>query len=489
MTTQLLHVSPRALALDSETCRFDRALMAPPVVCVQWGRPDGSHAVVPTPGVRDALAWAFSGEFDQLWLHNGPYDLACFLEWYPELAHLIWKALENGIVLDTMYLQRMVQIARGDIGGPLGLEPVTQLYGVPPPTKEILATIPQDYPVVALRGQQVDVRTTFHLFYGWDKIPNPWHDYADYDGIATIQLADRMVKRWCIPAAGQKYSTVNLSDLAETTRKYAMLNLSRVYGLHINPTAVNSLRGAARVALLRLRENALELNLISPVPATRKEVTAGLRGSDRYCPVHYERRPAAPLDPKKLASWDPERLPELVRKWEARQKRHANCVGCKWQARDEVTGELKFKKNTDVLKALVIAAYEGKPPITEAKKGKDGKKTGGGNISTSRDTLQDSENEELKTWSSYNEWGALMSKDMKIMAHSPVHTHFGLANTMRPTSSNPNILNFRRTSFYIATCDVCGYEETVDPREVSKTKAGATFDCPMCATPAEEVAP
>jgi hypothetical protein len=478
----------KIIAVDTETCRFDRAFMAPTVVCLQWGTPDGTHAVVPTPGVAAAIEWIFGVDpvtgaphFEQIWFHNGPFDIAALLEWYPHLSTLIWAALEAGRIFDTMYLQRMIQIARGDVGGPLGLAPVAESYGLPPPTKEIAAE---------WEGRTYDVRTSFHLWYGAEVIPEPWYSYADYDGIVTIQLVERMVRRYCVPAPGQKYAMVNLADLAETTRKYVCLGLSRAYGLRVNSDAVAVLKGAAKVALLRLRETALELNLIRPVAATRKEVAAGLRGADVFCPVRYERRPVAPIDPKKLATWNPDTLADKVRVWERRQAKHANCVGCKWQARDEVTGDLSFSKNTDVLKALVVKAYEGKPPITEAKKGKDGTKTGGGNISTSRDTLQDSENEELMTWAQYNEWGALMSKDMKIFANSPVHTNFGLANTMRPTSSNPNILNFRRTSFYIATCDnpTCGYEETLDPRD-SNAKAGKTMKCPICEAPPGAAAP
>jgi len=477
--------SQRAIAVDSETCRFDRALMAPPVVCVQWGTPDGQHAVVPTAGVRAALARIFDpGNFDQIWLHNASYDIACFLEWYPELGNLIHDALARGAILDTMYLQRMVQIARGDIGGPLGLDAVAPMYGLPAPTKLIEAQVPDWYPGPAA-GTVVDVRTSFHLWYGADEIPDPWHNYADYDGVVTIQLAERMVKRHCTPAPGASPYTcaVNLPALAELTRKMVYLNLSRVYGLHINPEAVDALKGAARSALIRLREVALDNGLISPVPATRAQVAAGLRAADRFCPVRYERRPTAPLDPKKLATHDPAKLAAAVRKYERRCARHRDCPGCRWQARDAVNGELVFKKNTAVLKQFVVRAYDGNPPITEPKKDKaTGIKKGGGNISTSRDTLQDSENQELQDWAQYNEWNTLMAKDMKIFAHSPVHTNLSVVNTTRQASSNPNILNFRRTSFFVGVCsnEACGFEEALDPRDTKRARAGATYECPMC---------
>lgn len=467
-------LDPTAIAADTETEKFDRAFMAPYIVCLQWGTPDGSHGVVPTPGVRDAIAELFApGRHRQIWFHNGPYDIACMLEWYPDLAPLIWGALERLEVFDTMWLERMIQIANGAMSGPLGLAMVAPRYGLPAPTKEIAATHPDT-------GETHDVRTSFRLWYGADTIPEPWFGYADYDGVVTIQLAERQVARWCTPKPGQRYASVDLRALAETTRKYVCLGLSRVYGLRVNPEAVGALKGAAKGALMRLQEVALENGFISPVPATRTQVASGMRAADLYCPVKLERRPAKPLDPVKLKKFDEAKHAKKVSQWEKRQARHRTCAGCKYQARDEVTGELKFKKNTDVLKAMVVKAYEGHPPITEPKKGKDGKKTGGGNISTSMGTLQDSQNEELERWAEYNQWAALMAKDMKIFAHSPVHTNFGLANTMRPTSYDPNILNFRRTSFYIATCPrpECGYETTIDPRDY---KGVATVVlCPHC---------
>ncbi|MES2384558.1 MAG: hypothetical protein V4593_08410, partial [Pseudomonadota bacterium] len=166
-------LSSRAIAVDTETAKFDRAFMAPYIVCLQWGTPDGQHAVVPTAGVRDAIEWIFGidpatsppqARFDQIWFHNGPYDIACILEWYPDVAP---DAFERGAFLDTMYLQRMIQIANGEMAGPLGLDMVAPRWGLPAPDKHIEATHP-DHPGVH------DVRTSFGLWYGADEIPEPW---------------------------------------------------------------------------------------------------------------------------------------------------------------------------------------------------------------------------------------------------------------------------------------------------------------------------
>jgi hypothetical protein len=446
-STSALH--PTALGCDTETFQFGRAMMAPPIVCAQWGAVDGAHAVEITRRCRDAIAWWFSREHEQLWFHNGPYDCACVLEWYPELSALVWGALDDGRVFDTMYLQRMVQVARGDIGGPLALDMVTQLYGVPPPTKKITAVHPDT-------GVEYDVRTSFGLWYMAEEIPEPWYGYADYDGISTIKLAERMVRKHCTAAPG-KTPLVRLQDLAWLCRREFSHNLIRCYGLRVNPAAVGDLRKVAVSALGRLHEAATSNGFLKPGIAKRGAPNTGVA----VCPVQYEPPPTTPAAHRRAA-------------------KHANCPGCKFQAIDTRTGGPAWKKNTSALKRAVTEAYEGNPPRTEAKKDKKtGKMRGGGQIATARHVLQDSHNEELMSWAEYNEWNALMSKDMKIFERGLVHSSFGIANTMRPTNYDPNTLNFRRTSFYIGECAACGYEITIDPRDLKKGKK-TVLPCPHC---------
>lgn len=463
-------IHPTAIGVDTETFQFGRALMAPPIVCAQWGQLDAAadggvrHAVEITRRVRDAIAWIFSREHEQIWFHNGPYDCCAAVEWYPELAPLIWQALEDGRVFDTMYLRRLVQIAIGDSGGPLGLDMVTQIYGVPPPTKQITAV---------WGGREYDVRTSFGLWYGAEEIPEPWYGYADYDGISTIQLAARMVRKHCVAAPGKSHPQVRLEDLAWLCRREFSHNLIRCYGLRVNPAAVGGLRKVAISALGRLHEAATINGFLYPKKAKRKEAAAVIAAGGTpptFCPVPYEKVPegGTPAGDKRLAAY------------RRRVERHKDCPGCQHQATDPRTGKLAWTKNTRALKAAVTAAYDGRPPMTEPKKDKKtGKMTGGGQIATARHVLQDSHNEELVRWAEYNEWNALMSKDMKIFEHSPVHSSFGIANSTRPTSYDPNILNFRRTSFYIAECPGCGYETTIDPRDIGKVKKTG-LQCPHC---------
>ena len=484
-------IHPHAIGADTETFRFDRGLMAPPIVCCQWGKTDGTHAVEVTARVRDALAWML--EAPQLWWHNGAFDGACIVEWYPELAPKLWACLDSGAWLDTMVLQRMIQIAQGQLGGPLALDMVALQYGLPPPDKHILAT---------LDGAEYDVRTSFHLFYGADAIPDPWHSYADYDGIIMLPLAKRQTERWCMPTnpANPYSAPVNLDALAFVTRFYFGLNLGRVWGLRVDSRNTDLLAAAAQSAMARLKEVAIQNGYLKPVKATRLEAARGLVATEKHCPVKLERRP------KNAAK---------VPAWERRQAKHNNCPGCQLQATEAAVAIRKEKDrakraerapvlDTDALvpaaadptdaawsldvatlEEAITVAYGGAPPITEPKKGKDGKKTGGGTIARSRDALQDSGDESLMAFAEYGEWAALINKDLELLKEQIVHTSFNITNNMRPASYAPNILNFRRKGFMIAVCPrpQCGYEMAVDPKTYVKDKTTGQYPillCPAC---------
>jgi hypothetical protein len=406
------------IAYDTETFPFARGLQSPPIVCVQWATSPEQHAVEVTRDAEEALAWIF--EHDEIWAHHGAYDACCTIEWYPRLREKVFAAYKDGRVLDTMLFERVIEIGTGQGRGPLGLDFVAGKWGVPEPTKAVEATHP-DYP-----GQTFDVRRSFDLFYYADEIPEPWYSYADYDSVACLEIARRQCARfgWTRPAGAKPL--VSRDDLAQMARVAFSWQLQRNYGLKINPDAVGELERAADAAVGRLREAALLNGFIRPKLCGR--------GSFK----------------------SPVRLPN---------------------------GEIKYVLDTKVLKAAIADAYGGAPPMTPPKRSKDGgaKKAGGGNISRSRDTLQDSGEPKLEAWSEYNEWATLRAKDLKLFREEAVvHTRLGLTNTLRPTSSSPNVLNFRRNSFYVAHCPACGYETTLEIKLVTSLKPGEQVPCPHC---------
>lgn len=451
-----------AWGCDTETFAVEKALQAPPMVCGQYGDVSGKHEVILTSDLGDLLREMFRPDREMIWFHNGPFDLAVILEWYPQLAEFVWLALAEGRIFDTMYLARLIQIATGTMG-PLGLDLVTQQYGIRPPTKEIQAEHP-DFP-----GRMLDVRTSFGLWYMADEIPDPWFSYADYDGEVMLPLAARMVKRAC---TGDR-PLVPLHTLATITRTQFCLGLSRTYGLRVRGESVKALQEVARVALTHLREAAQVNGFLKPKRPDRKKGTVA-HPSVKFCPVQYATKPSA----RQLA-------------------KHATCPGCVPQGVDPRTNELTWSKDTVALKKAVTLAYEGNPPLTEPTKKKvvrdDGStaivKSGGGQVATARHVLQDSGNEELDAWSQYNEYAALMAKDMPIFARGIVHSRIGIAASTRPTSSDPNVLNFRRTSFYLGVCPnpECGFEMALDAREMKKGTNTIVL-CPACECETTELA-
>jgi hypothetical protein len=208
--------------------------------------------------------------------------------------------------------------------------------------------------------------------------------------------------------------------LAKVCRTHLARTWDRSYGLAVNPDAVGELEHIVDLMIGRLRDEALRLGFIRPK----------LCGRGSY----------------------------------------------KTPAKDPRTGEVIYVRDMKRIKAAVTAAYNGNPPVTP-KNRKTGK--GGGNISTSKDTLQDSGNVELETWAEFGEMSAARAKDLKLLQATTIHTKYGLTNTLRPTSSGPNIANFRRNPFVVGTCpeDGCGYETTLDPKDLKKA---GPCPCPRC---------
>lgn len=67
-----------------------------------------------------------------------------------------------------------------------------------------------------------------------------------------------------------------------------------------------------------------------------------------------------------------------------------------------------------------------------------------GAVSTGKDVLKESHDPILIMLADLQEWLAVVNKDVPIFRDGVFHTRFGYANTLRTTSSRPNIQNFRR---------------------------------------------
>lgn len=104
-------------------------------------------------------------------------------------------------------------------------------------------------------------------------------------------------------------------------------------------------------------------------------------------------------------------------------------------------------RDMKAIRAAVSAAYDGRPPMTEEARSRKSSKPFVPQVSTSKVTLQESGDFILEQFAEYGEWSAVQNKDLKLLARGvefPIHTKFGVADTTRSTSSDPNMQNFRR---------------------------------------------
>ena len=125
----------RCVGLDSETCLIRPGLGAPPVVCTGFYYPErGAPELFATADQWAQLLELFEGT-RLILLHNGAFDVCCYLEWCPaeirdRLRRAIFAAYDADRVLDTMLAQRLVEIETGDKRGKLSLDMLCLRYGL-----------------------------------------------------------------------------------------------------------------------------------------------------------------------------------------------------------------------------------------------------------------------------------------------------------------------------------------------------------------------
>ena len=112
------------------------------------------------------------------------------------------------------------------------------------------------------------------------------------------------------------------------------------------------------------------------------------------------------------------------------------------------------------IRAAIMAAYDGAPPMTEEKRGRTSAKPFVPQVKTSKDVLQESGDPVLEAFAEYAEWLSVKNKDLEYLRKPVIHTKFGIADTTRTTSSKPNLQNLRRQSK--ARCECGAIVDTKD---------------------------
>lgn len=104
-----------AIAVDSETERFDAGKLAPPLICVSVCDLDWSPVLVDHMNSRELLHELFSQH--TLVGANIAYDTCVFVTEFPDLMPVILGAYRDGRVLDVQLAERLKDIARGQLDG------------------------------------------------------------------------------------------------------------------------------------------------------------------------------------------------------------------------------------------------------------------------------------------------------------------------------------------------------------------------------------
>lgn len=396
------------VSCDFETCRFRPGLQAPPPVCMSIAEPwsggspllwTGDHedrvsertmaTIFATSAIdtnfRRLVTLAADGKLTIVG-HNFAYDAAVAMAWIPDVVEPLFAAYERGAIVDTMAFERIAEIGKFTGRKILSLQVIGGAYGIQVEKDEA-------------------TRTGYGQFYGEPlaAYPRPFVKYPLDDADNTLELLKRQMKRH-----GQN---VHLADVAFLARRALWLQLVKTWGLRTDPDRLDVLRKATAEHVDHLRKLAAEAKIEIPNKKGVVEPTPLIRAGE----------------------------------WQTKKDKHSGAV----------RKVFCYPKNMAAIKAWVVRAYDGKPPTTDTgeeliKEGKladEAAAVAAGYISTSRVTLEESGDYILQQFAEYGQWSAVENKDLPMLERGavyPIHTKFGVADTLRSTSSDPNIQNFRR---------------------------------------------
>ena len=96
------------IAIDSETELIKPGVLTPELVCVSYARAGESGVLSAKDGLDLVERVLEAGE--RIVLHNGPFDLAVFMNERPSLTSLIFQHYEKGLVRDTLIREMLLMI-------------------------------------------------------------------------------------------------------------------------------------------------------------------------------------------------------------------------------------------------------------------------------------------------------------------------------------------------------------------------------------------
>jgi hypothetical protein len=388
---------------DSETHRFRPGLMAPPIVCLQWAIEDGRAHLMTKRGElaeeAGSLSPPTSNTFASVvayWLsqgatlvgHHVAYDLGCVCAGAPELVPVVFRAYRENKVTDTMLRQELADIGRGRHRG---------FYNGP-------VWIPLQYnlgDVGSRHGFKVNKSDPWRLHYALlDDVPlAEWSyfratapddrkgakpgDVVQLNGEDAIRYAldDVHATRASYRGQAERYEPELLCDEFFQARKFWALDLASMWGLRTSLRGVQSLEKGARERLTEL-----EAMLKEPWSVT----------------VTDER------------GWS-----------------------------KAVTGtplmRVDGSRDTKSAQALMLAVCKADNLTVRLTKS--------GAVCLDSDACKGTGHPLLEAYAEASSMKKVLANDVQALMQGtvvPIHTHFGMADTGRVTSSKPNTMNPRR---------------------------------------------
>lgn len=231
------------VGLDSETCLIRPGLGAPPVVCTAFYYPERQRPELYATGDQWArILELFESPSRLIVLHNGAFDVCCYLEWAPSairdrLRRAIFAAYDADRVLDTMLAQRLVEIETGDKRGKLALDQLCSRYG-----------LHVDKELAEADGREVRLSYGRYLGRPLSEYTDLARQYALGDPLVTWRLFQRILLR----------GLVSRRALAKMARTDLALKLTATFGLKTDPERVAKLEAQARERIATLQAIMLE---------------------------------------------------------------------------------------------------------------------------------------------------------------------------------------------------------------------------------------
>lgn len=394
-------------SFDLETHAIVLGRLAPRVVCGSWSNGTETRLALR----EEALDWLeFNLGAVLIVGANIFYDLVCAAAERPPLLPLIFRAVEDGQVLDVLLLEALHDNARGCLykgptGAPIGMYSLAFLEA---------RYLGED------RSAQKDAPDAWRLRYGeldgmpLDQWPEEAKAYPRADAYGTWRVAQAQLKEH--PPESPEYRQ-NVHCIGREMRAGLMLALACTWGMRTDPLLVDRVVEQVKKEHEESRRLFFNSGIVRVRPCAKK-------GGD------YERADDIPKE------WLLEALGSLPGAEWATSRAEDLCKAI--STLDKGRG-IRWAEDKGTLAALVSEAYAGSPPLTES-----------GRVSTARDTLAESGSEVLEAYAEAGANEKLLSTYVDVMQQGtkvPINPRTTtILETGRVSYSKPNLQQLPRGS-------------------------------------------